>query len=161
MALLTEPALLIADEPTTALDATIELQIVELLRELKQDLNGALLLVSHSLGLIAETCDDVVVLYAGRVMESGPVAAVLDRPAHPYTRALLACEIDPIAPVAPGSPLVTIPGTVPDPTSIGDGCAFASRCAHAGPRCAAAPPHRRAGEGHSFACWLDVSELAA
>lgn len=157
MALLVEPRVLIADEPTTALDATIELQIVELLRALRAELQGSILIVSHSLGLIAELCDEVVVLYAGQVMEAGPLEAVIKSPRHPYTQALLACEIDPFQTFDATAPLVTIPGTVPNPSALVSGCAFASRCVQVQPACSAAPPKRLAAADHSYACWLETA----
>ena len=114
MALLVEPKLLIADEPTTALDATIEAQIVELLRDIRREIRGSVILISHSLGLVAELCDQVVVMYAGKVVETGPVAEVFAQPRHPYTRALLGCEIDPWQVVDASIPLPRIPGSPPD-----------------------------------------------
>src|SRR4029079_458200 len=95
MALLCEPDVLIADEPTTALDVTIEAQIVRLLKELHAEFEGAIVFVSHSLGLISEICDEVAVMYAGKIVERGPSSSLFVKPSHPYTQALLACEIDP------------------------------------------------------------------
>jgi peptide/nickel transport system ATP-binding protein len=158
MALLSEPKLLIADEPTTALDATIELQIVEILRSLPRQIAGAVLVVSHSLGLIAELCDSVVVMYAGTIVESGPVAAVLTAPRHPYTAALLACEIDPFEPYDDGMPLVTIAGTVPDALHRPAGCVFQPRCGFSHGRCAERPPWRTTVAGWGHACWLEAAE---
>ncbi len=152
-ALLVEPDLLIADEPTTALDPTIEGQIVGLIEELRQDYRGTILLIAHSLGLVSQLCDDVAVLYAGTLVESGPTAAVLGNPRHPYTRALLACEIG--AGVARRATLVSIPGEVPDATRIPAGCVFAPRCPQAAEPCrAAVPPLRAIGGGRSVACAL-------
>src|SRR6185312_1867235 len=108
MALLVQPKLLIADEPTTALDATIEAQIVELLRDVRSDIRGSIILISHSLGLVADLCDHVVVMYTGAVDD------VFGAPQHPYTRALLDCEIDPWAAVEKGAALPRIPGAPPD-----------------------------------------------
>ncbi|MCL6709461.1 ABC transporter ATP-binding protein [Pseudomonas sp. R2.Fl] len=157
MALLIEPKLLIADEPTTALDATIEAQVVEALRRLRQRTASSMLVVSHSMGLIAELCDSVVVMYAGTVVESGPVRTVLERPLHPYTRALLACEIDPYAAFDPDQDLATIPGIVPDPSRRPAGCIFAERCSSRHARCAEAPPVRRHARGHRYTCWLEAA----
>ncbi|MBP2305821.1 ATP-binding cassette domain-containing protein [Azospirillum melinis] len=152
-ALLAEPDLLIADEPTTALDPTIEGQIVALIEELRQDYRGTILLIAHSLGLVSQLCDDVAVLYAGTVVESGPAAAVLGDPRHPYTRALLACEIG--AGVARRATLASIPGEVPDATRLPQGCVFAPRCPQAAEPCrAAVPPLRALGGGRSVACTL-------
>jgi peptide/nickel transport system ATP-binding protein len=157
MALLVEPKLLIADEPTTALDATIETQVVEVLAHLREQSSAALLVVSHSFGLIAELCERVVVMYAGTIVETGPVDAVLRTPHHPYARALLACEIEPLSSFEGEAELVTIPGTVPDPANRPEGCVFAERCPSRHQRCAAAPPFVTTGPGAGFACWLGVA----
>ncbi|BAI73632.1 oligopeptide transport ATP-binding protein (plasmid) [Azospirillum sp. B510] len=152
-ALLAEPDLLIADEPTTALDPTIEGQIVALIEELRQEYQGTILLIAHSLGLVSQLCDDVAVLYAGTLVESGPAAAVLGDPRHPYTRALLACELG--VDVARRATLASIPGEVPDVTRIPPGCVFAPRCPQAAEPCrAAVPPLRALGDGRSVACAL-------
>lgn len=149
-ALLAEPDLLIADEPTTALDPTIEGQIVALIDALRQDFQGTILLISHSLGLVSQLCDDVVVLYAGTVVESGPAADVLGDPRHPYTRALLACEIG--EKVGRRERLVSIPGEVPDATRIPPGCIFADRCPDCVAACrAAVPPLRPIAAGQDGA----------
>ncbi|HLZ66101.1 MAG TPA: ABC transporter ATP-binding protein [Aliidongia sp.] len=150
-ALLTDADLLIADEPTTALDPTIEAQIVALMRGLHDEIGGTLLLISHSLGLISELCDDVVVLYAGTVVESGPMSEVFRQPLHPYTRALIACEI--AEDVARGDRLASIPGEVPDVTRVPAGCIFAGRCPDAVPACREAVPELRPfGPGRRAAC---------
>jgi oligopeptide/dipeptide ABC transporter ATP-binding protein len=133
MALLAGPDLLIADEPTTALDVTLEAQIIHLLRELRQELAGSILFVSHNLGLIAELCDEVVVMYAGEVVEEGTVYDLFHRPGHPYTRALLTC--DPASAEAAEGDLATIPGEVPDLIRPLEGCVFAPRCSHAFQQC--------------------------
>jgi oligopeptide/dipeptide ABC transporter ATP-binding protein len=150
MALLTQPDLLIADEPTTALDATIEAQIVDLLANLRRAFDGSVVFISHHLGLVAQLCDDVSVMYGGTVVETGPVADVLARPKHPYTRALLACEIE----ADDGDArLVSIPGDVPDPVSRPVGCIFAPRCAYATDVCRETwPALRDAGPGRAAAC---------
>jgi len=150
-ALLTDADLLIADEPTTALDPTIEAQIVALMRDLHDEIGGTLMLISHSLGLISELCDDVVVLYAGTVVESGPMADVFRAPLHPYTRALIACEI--AADVRRGDSLASIPGEVPDVTRLPPGCIFANRCPDVIPACLDAVPELRAfGPDRRAAC---------
>ena len=154
MALLVEPQLLIADEPTTALDATIEAQVAELLREIRSQVSGTTLLVSHSLGLVSELCEDVAVMYAGRIVERGPVDRVFGSPRHPYTRALLDCEIDLDEPVGGHLALRTIPGSVPDAVAGVAGCPFAARCPHRHERCVEVPPMIPAGPDHSAACWL-------
>jgi peptide/nickel transport system ATP-binding protein len=157
MALLVEPKLLIADEPTTALDATVEAQVVEMLHRLRQRTVASMLVVSHSMGLIAELCDSVIVMYAGTVVESGRVADVLHRPHHPYTRALLNCEIDPYAAFDRLQDLATIPGTVPDPAHRPQGCIFAQRCPSRHDRCVEKPPRRQAKSEQSFFCWLEAA----
>ena len=153
MALLGHPDLLIADEPTTALDVTLEAQIIHLLRELKASFAGSILFVSHNLGLIAELCDQVVVMYAGEVIEEAGVFDLFQRPAHPYTRALLEC--DPASEAASGPALATIPGEVPDLIGLAPGCVFAPRCPHAFERCRrVAPGWSKAGDGHRARCHL-------
>jgi oligopeptide/dipeptide ABC transporter ATP-binding protein len=155
MALLVQPDLLIADEPTTALDATVEAQIVELFDQLRERFAGSVLFISHHLGLVAELCDDICVMYGGVIVESGPVEQVLAQPRHPYTRALLACEIDDDG----EGRLVSIPGDVPDPVSALTACVFAPRCTHAVERCrAGAPPLDVVAPGHRSAC-LRAREL--
>jgi len=133
MALLSNPDLLMADEPTTALDVTMEAQIIHLLRELKRDFQGSILFVSHNLGLVAELCDEVVILYAGAVVERGSVRDIFHRPRHPYTEALLVC--DPARLAVASRELPTIPGDVPDLLHAPVGCAFVERCPKAFERC--------------------------
>ncbi len=155
MALLANPDLLIADEPTTALDVTLEAQIIHLLRELKRSFAGSILFVSHNLGLIAELCDQVVVMYAGEVIEEGGVFDVFHRPAHPYSQALLEC--DPASEASAGQALATIPGEVPDLIGLAAGCVFAPRCAQALERCRRiAPGWTPVGDGHRARCHLLV-----
>ncbi len=125
-ALLTDPGLLIADEPTTALDVTMEAQIIHLLRELRREFNGIIIVVSHHLGVIAELCDRVYVMYAGEVVENGEVDAIFHDARHPYTRALLAC--DPARFHDRLDRLPTIPGTLPNLTAPQAGCIYAARC---------------------------------
>lgn len=133
MALMMEPALLIADEPTTALDATLEVQIIKRLRELQRDAGCAVLFISHHLGVIAELCDEVVVMYAGEVVESGPTRDLFAHPQHPYTRKLLEC--DPAGFEKSEGELPVIPGQLPDLVSLPEGCVFQGRCDLATEQC--------------------------
>jgi peptide/nickel transport system ATP-binding protein len=147
-ALLTEPQLLIADEPTTALDATTEMQIIALLRASRALVDGAIVLVTHDMGLVADLCDRVAVMYAGELVEAGPTEQVVNRPRHPYTRALLACDPAHIADATRRFP--TIPGQVPDPAIPRLGCAFAARCSEANGTCLTIPPPIVRGDGDDF-----------
>ncbi len=150
MALAAEPDLLLADEPTTALDATIEAGIVALFERLRTEFAGSILFISHQLGLVAQLCDEITVLYAGAVLESGPAAQLCAAPKHPYTAALIACELE--GEPGPG-PLMTIPGDVPDPTDTPPGCLFAARCTLAEPRCHTPQTLRTLAPGWQAACW--------
>jgi oligopeptide transport system ATP-binding protein len=157
MALSCEPGLLIADEPTTALDVTIQAQILDLLAELRQRRQMALLLITHDLGVVAEVCDRVIVMYAGEIVETGPVKEIFLRPSHPYTRGLL--DSLPSA-RGVGESLRPIPGSVPSPAAWPSGCRFRERCPHACERCAEGPPLlavEGAGSDHLHAsrCWLE------
>jgi oligopeptide/dipeptide ABC transporter ATP-binding protein len=158
MALLVEPALLLADEPTTALDATLEVQIVHLLKRLQEDLGCSVMFVSHHLGTVAELCDDVVVMYAGEVVESGPVRDIFNDPGHPYTQALLACDPGRIRKKTRNLP--TIPGEVPDLRRVPSGCIFRDRCPEAHERCRREVPvshamtSRTEGGRHRAKCHL-------
>ena len=146
MALLSRPALLIADEPTSALDATTRAQILALLRELQEEVGCAVLYVSHHLGEIAQICDDVVVMYAGEVVERASVRELFAGPAHPYTRALLECDPARHASGHAGRdarPLATIPGSVPDLVEVPAGCVFAPRCPRVFARCLEDVPRLR------------------
>ncbi|MEP4146123.1 MAG: ABC transporter ATP-binding protein [Halioglobus sp.] len=157
MALACEPALLIADEPTTALDVTIQAQILELIRELQADMGMAVILITHDLGVIAETSDDVVVMYAGRIAERGTVFDIFDRPAHPYTRGLLASI--PRLDTVPKSRLSIIEGMVPGLMDLPPGCRFQNRCPHAQQVCSEASPSIEAvADTHSVACsrWREL-----
>jgi oligopeptide/dipeptide ABC transporter ATP-binding protein len=152
MALACEPRLLIADEPTTALDVTIQAQILELLRELRVRLGMSIILITHDLGVVAEMCDDIAVMYAGRVVERGPVNAIFRNPQHPYTEALL--RSIPLLGMTQAVPLKVIPGKVPSALYWPPGCRFAARCDYAIDRCRRCePPLAEAGEGRA-ACWL-------
>jgi oligopeptide/dipeptide ABC transporter ATP-binding protein len=160
MALLMNPLLLIGDEPTTALDVTMEAQIIHLLRELQQEFQATVLLVSHNLGLIAELCDEVVVMYAGEVIEKGDVRQIFYNAAHPYTRALLEC--DPARVLEQSRVLPTIPGDLPDLRDLPTGCIFAQRCQHAIDRCRTETPgDHKLAEGHVVRCHLPEGVDAA
>lgn len=150
MALLTEPDLLIADEPTTALDATLEVQVIRLLRELQRDIGCSVLFVSHHLGAVAELCERVAIMYAGEVVEEGTVRDIFRDPRHPYTRKLLECDPGRIAETQEKLP--TIPGEVPDLTHIPDGCIFRSRCPDAFTLCSERPPQETVRPGHQARC---------
>jgi oligopeptide/dipeptide ABC transporter ATP-binding protein len=151
MALACDPKLIIADEPTTALDVTIQAQILELLAEVRQRLGMAILLITHDLGVVAEMCDDVVVMYAGRVVERGPVADVFTTPQHPYTEALL--QSIPMLGMTQAEPLRVIRGNVPSPRDWPVGCRFRPRCDYAFDKCVEQPPLLRVAPQES-ACWL-------
>ncbi len=160
MAMATGPRLLIADEPTTALDVTIQAQILDLIDELQQRTGTALLLITHDLGVIAEMADRVVVMYAGSKVEEAPVEALFERPLHPYTIGLLA-SVPSIGryrePASDQEQLAEIPGTVPGLSELPPGCAFAPRCALATERCRSqAPPLEEKRAGHAVSCWEAV-----
>jgi oligopeptide/dipeptide ABC transporter ATP-binding protein len=151
MALACRPSLVIADEPTTALDVTIQAQILDLLREMKSAFSLSLLLITHDLGVIAETADRVAVMYAGRIVEEGPVRAIFREPQHPYTRGLLAS----IPGGAPGRRLRAIEGTVPMLGALPPGCAFNPRCPDRFEPCTSAPPPEYTiGADHGARCYL-------
>jgi peptide/nickel transport system ATP-binding protein len=159
IALACEPKLLIADEPTTALDVTIQAQILDLLRGLQEKLGTAIILITHDLGVVAETADRVAVMYAGKIVETAPAEAIFADAQHPYTLGLLASvpriEQD-------GERLQTIPGSVPHPAHMPAGCRFSPRCALATPRCRAEEPLLAAdAPGHAVACWLAPIERLA
>ncbi len=153
MALACQPALVIADEPTTALDVTIQAEILELLREMKAQYNLALLLITHDLGVIAETADRVAVMYAGRIVEEAPVRAIFRAPAHPYTRGLLAS----IPGGTRGGRLRAIDGTVPMLGALPRGCAFNPRCPQVFDRCRVERPDLLPAGATRAACWLHAS----
>lgn len=152
MALSCDPRLLIADEPTTALDVTIQAQILELMRELRERLGMSILLITHDLGVIAEMADDVVVMYGGQVVETGPVQAIFERPQHPYTEALL--HSIPVLGMAQENRLRVIKGVVPSATRWPKGCRFAARCDYAFQKCRAASPSLFDVDSQKSRCWL-------
>ena len=160
MALVCEPRVLIADEPTTALDVTIQAQILELMRTLQQDTGTAIVLITHDLGVVAEVADEVLVMYAGRVVERAPVHALFDMPQHPYTIGLLGAipRLD-----LEQTRLVSIEGQVPNPAQPLSGCSFAPRCPFAQPACSnQVPALREVGNAHFSACLrapLEADEL--
>ncbi|MEL7462786.1 MAG: ABC transporter ATP-binding protein [Pseudomonadota bacterium] len=156
MAVSCQPKVLIADEPTTALDVTVQAQIFDLLNDIQRDLGTAIVLITHDMGAIAEMADRVAVMYAGRVIEQGAADDILDNPKHPYTRGLIEC----IPNLGKGAnedggavppPLAEIPGVVPPLHLLGDGCAFADRCGHRFDRCDTARPALM-GDAHPAAC---------
>ena len=160
MALACQPALLIADEPTTALDVTIQAQILALISEIAEEEGMALIMITHDLGVVAETTDRVLVMYAGRIVERGPTAGLFARMAHPYTRGLFAAmpQSEPAPAHAVGKAatrprLATIPGEVPDPHAPPPGCPFASRCSYVTEDCRRQmPPVAAIDDGHDAAC---------
>jgi oligopeptide/dipeptide ABC transporter ATP-binding protein len=151
MALANEPDLLILDEPTTALDVTIQAQILDLIKDLRRRVNTAVLLITHDIGVVREMCEQVVVMYGGRVMERGPVAEVTQDPKHPYTVGLLASIP---RPEMRGKRLSAIGGAVPNPLRMPPGCPFQPRCPRAKSVCSTMPELRDQGDGRLVACWL-------
>ncbi|ATX81743.1 peptide/nickel transport system ATP-binding protein [Mariprofundus ferrinatatus] len=146
MAMAADPDYIIADEPTTALDVSVQKRIIALLLNLQKKRGLGLLLVTHDFGLVAEMCDDVAVMYAGQIVEAGPVKEIFDRPAHPYTRALMGCRPEVSG---SGGALAVIPGQVPQPGRWPVGCHFAPRCALADAACKATPVNADAWSGNS------------
>ncbi|KRB12915.1 ABC transporter ATP-binding protein [Achromobacter mucicolens] len=154
MALACQPKVLIADEPTTALDVTIQAQILHLLRDIQARLGTAIVLITHDLGVVAQMCQRVIVMYAGRKVEEGSVDDVLDRPQHPYTQALIRSLPDFVDGQDHTARLAELPGIVPVRTPASRGCAFAARCPEALPRCTEeAPGATDAGARHRVWCW--------
>ncbi|NLT57568.1 MAG: ABC transporter ATP-binding protein [Clostridiales bacterium] len=152
IALACNPKLLIADEPTTALDVTIQAQVLEMMSRLKSTRNTAMLLITHDLGIVAQNCDHVAILYAGKVIEYGTVRQVFKQHLHPYTKGLLGSIPSLIEDV---ERLTSIEGLMPDPVNLPQGCAFSPRCAHAMERCfCEAPPLYLMEDGHSVRCFL-------
>ncbi|GLP88875.1 ABC transporter ATP-binding protein [Tritonibacter mobilis] len=149
MALANDPKLLIADEPTTALDVTIQAQILDLIRDLRRETGMGTMMITHDLGVVAEIADSVAVMYGGEVVEYGPVTEIFDNPQHPYTIGLMSAmpRLD-----QPGGRLAIVPGSVPSMANMPSGCRFRSRCAFAHARCADPAPKVEAAPGHSVAC---------
>jgi len=159
IAIACRPKLIIADEPTTALDATVEGQILDLIKLVQQEAGSALLLITHDMSVVARMADRVLVMYAGAVLEEGPVREVLGRPRHPYTQALIAAVP---RGVDRSKPVPTIPGSIPSLLETPTGCRFAPRCPHAMPVCAAAePPIFRVDEVRASRCWLEDEAVHA
>jgi peptide/nickel transport system ATP-binding protein len=159
MALLCEPAILIADEPTTALDVTIQAQILHLMKELQKKMGTAIILITHAMGVVAETCDEVVVMYAGKVAEHASVHDLFAKTRHPYTHGLL--KSIPMKGLSKDTPLFTIEGTVPALFNPPVGCRFADRCTRKQDRCVQEqPPLEEIAPGHKVACFfpLEVKE---
>lgn len=155
MALACRPDILIADEPTTALDVTVQAQIFDLLRDLQREKGTAILMITHDMGAVAEMADRVMVMYAGRVVEQGRAEHVLQSPQHPYTQGLIACLPELGSSRLPQRQALTeIPGVVPSIWELGQGCAFRERCRFASARCAQdVPPMQPVGDEHAAACW--------
>jgi oligopeptide/dipeptide ABC transporter ATP-binding protein len=154
MALACRPSLLIADEPTTALDVTIQAQILHLIRALQADMNMSVLFITHNLGVVAQVADRVAVMYAGRIVEHGDSRSVFSSPGHPYTRALLR-SLPRVQPMGrhPAQRLASIPGQVPSPISLPSGCRFSPRCPLVDDDCREAiPPLREVHPGHAIRC---------
>ncbi|MFQ6042912.1 MAG: ABC transporter ATP-binding protein [Candidatus Poribacteria bacterium] len=152
MALCCHPALLIADEPTTALDVTIQAQVLDLMRTLQQEMGMAILMISHNLGVIADMADEVIVMYAGRILEKGDADAIFYQPLHPYTRGLL--KSIPVLGKRGRERLHSVPGTVPHPLSLPRGCSFRPRCSERMKICKETPELKEVGNGHTVRCWL-------
>ena len=153
MALACGPELLIADEPTTALDVTIQAQILELIQGLSDELDLAVLLITHDLAVVAETCSRVCVMYSGELVETADVDALFNEPAHPYTRGLLAA-LPKLGEPAPRGQLASIPGQVPEPWQRPPGCSFQNRCSERFARCVSEPELIRLSSGQSVRCFL-------
>lgn len=160
LALACQPQLLLADEPTTALDATVQIQILLLLRELQKEMGLSVIFVTHDIGAAVEVADRIAVMYAGRIVEEGPARTLMREPRHPYTRALLQSRAD--GALAKGQRLETIAGSPPDLTNLPQGCAFASRCKMAVPECSATRPDVTwLADGHSVRCLLAQPQQVA
>ena len=159
MALSTEPKLLIADEPTTALDVTIQAQVIDLMKDLVQEFSMGIIFITHDLGVIAQTADRVAVMYLGRIVEQGPVRNVIRQPAHPYTRGLLNAlpKLDDL-----DAPLTPVPGDIPSPLERPPGCVFHTRCSNAEERCSVDIPLMTVfEENHQAACFVTADQWAS
>jgi oligopeptide/dipeptide ABC transporter ATP-binding protein len=158
IALATEPQVMLCDEPTTALDVTVQAQVLELIRQLRSQLGLALIFVSHDIAVVQQVCDDIAIMYSGRIVEAGPASEVLTQPMHPYTRALLSAVVD--VEDADRQPRA-IPGAPPDPSNLPAGCSFHPRCPLAGPECRQDPiPLLPAGPGGRYAACLHQDQVA-
>lgn len=151
LAMICKPRLLIADEPTTALDVTVQAQILDLMRRLQKEMGMSILFITHDMGVVAEIADQVAVMYAGAIVETAPVLSLFDTPSHPYTRGLLASI--PLPGRNAATRLVPIPGAVPSLLAMPPGCAFAPRCKHATADCDKPISLRTASPSHRVACW--------
>ncbi|HZJ85616.1 MAG TPA: ABC transporter ATP-binding protein, partial [Erysipelotrichaceae bacterium] len=158
MAMSCNPKVLIADEPTTALDVTIQAQIFELINNLKDEFNTAVLLITHDMGVVNEVSDDVAVMYMGNILESGTTKQIISRPAHPYTEALL--KSIPVLGKGRAQKLEPIRGSTPDPYQRPVGCQFRDRCDYATEKCKIMPPEEIIAEGHMVRCWNYKEVLA-
>jgi peptide/nickel transport system ATP-binding protein len=158
LALCCKPKLLLADEPTTALDATVQIQILLLLRELQKEMGMSVIFVTHDIGAAVEVADRIAVMYAGRIVEQGAVADIVHRPLHPYTAGLLASTV---GADNKGQPLQAVPGAPPDMSNPPAGCAFAPRCSRASDICRSEAPPIEQVEGRSLACWFPLVLEAA
>ena len=156
LALACKPKLLLADEPTTALDATVQIQILLLLRELQRETGMSVIFVTHDIGAAVEVADRIAVMYAGRIVEQGPVGELVRQPCHPYTRGLLAATV---GHEHRGRPLEAIPGSPPDLAALPPGCSFAPRCSHASERCRCDIPPLEQQGARTLACWHPVRLL--
>jgi len=155
MALSCHPSLLVADEPTTALDVTIQAQVLDLMRDLQAEMGMAILMITHDLGVVADMADEVVVMYAGRVVERASADDIFYHPRHPYTEGLLASI--PVLGKEAGQELKSIPGTVPHALAMPEGCSFGPRCLHRMPACTVMPSLEEGSPGHWTRCWLHCS----
>lgn len=157
MALSCNPKLLIADEPTTALDVTIQAQVLDIMKNIKEKLNTSIMMITHDLGVIAEMCDKVIVMYAGKIIEVAEVVELFKNPKHPYTIGLLKSK--PTLGENKEKRLYSIPGQVPNPIGIPDSCYFSDRCEKVCDKCRTqTPPLIELNNGHSIACWLYKKE---
>lgn len=151
MGLITNPELLIADEPTTALDVTIQAQILELMQQMQEQLGFTIIIITHNMGIVADMADDIAVMYMGKIMEFGAKEDIFLRPTHPYTRALL--KSVPVLGNGGNDRLEPIRGTTPDPSDMPEGCSFMPRCDLATEKCRNVPPYEDVGNGHMVRCW--------
>ena len=158
MAISCDPKVIIADEPTTALDVTVQAQILDLLKDLTHKARTAMILITHDMGVVARCADRVAVMYGGRIVEEGAVADIVRRPRHPYTAGLLAATV---GAADRGKPLAAVPGSPPDLSCLPPGCSFAPRCRNAGSSCRSEQPPMAASGGARLACWHPVQEMAA